>query len=150
MTKKLLFVCTGNTCRSPMAKELARKVFQEAGVNGWQIDSAGLSAAAGMPASVYAVEVMAGLGLDLSGHSAKLLSPPLAEAADLILVMTQGHKEALLRILPKLAGKVYTVREFAGETGDVPDPFGAEAAVYLHTAVQLRRLMERLAEKMRE
>ena len=122
--KKLIFVCSGNTCRSPLAKVLARDIFDRAGLSQWLVDSAGTAALHGMSASGHALTAAHTLGLDLSMHQSKPITPELAQKADLILVMTRAHKDMLLGAWPALAGKIHTIKEFVGESGDVADPFG--------------------------
>src|SRR5690554_3495868 len=146
--KKLIFVCSGNTCRSPLAKVLARSIFAEAGVTDWVIDSAGMAALHGMSASAHALTAAHTLGLDLSAHQAKPLTDMQAKEADLILVMTHAHKDVLLGELPELAGKVYTLKEFVETEGDVADPFGGTAAHYLETAHELQHLLQQVAKKL--
>ena len=124
MTKKLLFICTGNTCRSPLAEVLATATLVDVGVADWVVDSAGLAASSGSAASLGSREAAAELGLNLSSHLAKPLSPGLLADATLVLVMTKGHKEVILKTLPQFAQKVFTLTEFAGVDGDVADPFG--------------------------
>lgn len=110
----ILFVCTGNTCRSSMAAALARKYLQERGALGkWQVTSAGLAAAEGAPPTPEAVDAVAELGADLTGHRARRLTPEMVEQADLILTMTREHNQAVLRQVPQAEGKVYTLKEFA-------------------------------------
>ncbi|NLM51708.1 MAG: low molecular weight protein arginine phosphatase [Firmicutes bacterium] len=146
--KKLIFVCSGNTCRSPLAKVLARDIFAKAGLDDWAVDSAGTAALHGMSASGHALTAAHTLGLDLSLHQAKPITEMLAQEADLILVMTRAHKDFLLHTWPALAGKIYTIKEFVGEAGDVADPFGKTAAHYLETAQELQALLQQVAKKL--
>jgi L-threonylcarbamoyladenylate synthase len=106
MGKKVLFVCSGNTCRSPLAEAFARYFLELAGEDGWMVASAGLSAVTGSPASASAVTVAGEFGLDLSGHRARQLTEEQLDGANLVLVMTGWHKARVLEIRPHLAGKV--------------------------------------------
>ena len=123
--QRILFVCTGNTCRSPMAAGLFAKMLQERGVTGIAVASAGLAAFDGAPASAEAVEVMRQFGVDLSGHRTRRLTREMVLTADLVLTMTKRHKEAVLALAPEAAGKVFTLREFAGNFAGGTDPGAA-------------------------
>lgn len=115
--KRILFVCTGNTCRSPMAEHIARRLLQQMNLNKEiQVASAGLSALPGAPASVEAQDVLAKNGIDLSGHQAAQLSGELVEQADLIFTMTARQKRQLLELFPEARHKVFVLKEY-GETG---------------------------------
>ncbi|EEG77571.1 low molecular weight protein arginine phosphatase [Dethiobacter alkaliphilus] len=148
MKKKLFFVCTGNTCRSPLAKVLAAAALARANVTDWVVDSAGMQAFSGQSASAGAMAVAREMGLDLSLHQSRLLTEELLAEADLVLVMTRTHKQALLSAAPQAASKVYVLKEFVGEDGDVADPFGGGPAEYSHAARELEGLMPRLVEKL--
>ena len=150
MKKKLLFVCTGNTCRSPLAKVLTAATLAKANISAWIVDSAGLSALPGQSASGDALAVSGDFGLDLSLHQSKPLSEKLLVEADLVLVMTRNHKQALLAGMPQHAGKVHTLKEFVDDSGDVADPFGGGLEEYRQAAQELERLIARLVEKMKE
>ncbi|MBS3897377.1 MAG: low molecular weight protein arginine phosphatase [Dethiobacter sp.] len=146
--KSLLFICTGNTCRSPLAKALTEAALEAAGVHGWEVVSAGLAAHPGMPASAEAGAVARDAGLDLTLHRAKPLSAELLARAELVLVMTAGHKTALLSGAGGYKYKVYTVKEYVGREGDVADPFGGGLASYRQTARELHNLVNLLVEKL--
>jgi len=141
--KKILFVCTGNTCRSVMAAALAQKILAGMPLDGVQAEivSAGLAAMPGDSASTGAVTVMREKGLDLSGHRSTLLTRRDVEQADLVLTMTAGHREALCRLTPQCAGKIHTLAHYAGASGDVPDPFGQDDHAYRRVAAVLEELV---------
>jgi protein-tyrosine-phosphatase len=139
---RVLLVCTGNTCRSPMASCLLRKGWEERravhGSGPLEIASAGLAAAPGEQASAQAINAMAELGLDLQSHRSQPVSASLVESADLILVMTEGHRNALLNRWPHLADKIDLLSHGQGE---VSDPFGGSLATYQQCARQMQHYL---------
>lgn len=140
----VLFVCTGNTCRSPMAQVMfQRRVAETLDCDvldlpdrGVMVISAGVSAAAGMPASEPAVEAMRARGVDLSNHESRPVSDSLVRFADLILTMTLGHREAILDRWPDAADRIQLV---CRDGRDVADPVGGDVAEYERCAAQIER-----------
>ena len=129
MMKKILFVCTGNTCRSPMAEALISDKARRSGMEGRiEITSAGIMAGGCFPASAGAHAAMAQRGINLGSHLSRQLTVSDIAASDLILTMTASHKRAVLAISPEARDKVFTLAEFAGEGTDVADPFGGSEA----------------------
>lgn len=149
MKKKLLFVCSGNTCRSPLAEAFARRALSAAGDSCWVVESAGIFACDGDPASKHALAVAGEHGLDLSGHRSRRLTPEVLAGADLALVMTSRLKALLSEKMPGYPGKIFTIKEFLGEKGDVYDPFGGSLAEYRAVARELCSLAAGIAQKLR-
>jgi protein-tyrosine-phosphatase len=146
---KIMFVCTGNTCRSPLAEAIARKFAIERGLQDVEALSAGTSAHDGAPASDGALLVGMERGMDLGGHHAQTLSRDLVHDADLILAMGPHHLERIEALGG--AGRAYLLSDFASHGSSsrpISDPIGAELDVYRATADELeeeiRRVMERI------
>ena len=150
MIKRILFVCTGNTCRSPMAQVLFESIIskdpslQSAGI---KVDSAGIIANR-YPAPQEAIEVMLDYGLDLTGHRSKLIDSSMLDWADLVLVMEQEHKEGVVSRFPEQGGKTHLLSEYVGERGDIPDPYYGDIQVYRECATLLQSLLNKLADKL--
>lgn len=134
----LLFVCTGNTCRSAMAEELMRCMIRQLGIEDLEVNSAGTDAYEGMPASYGACSVIEERGGDLFNHAAVQLTRGQIEDADLILTMGASHKARVLQLCPEAEGKVHTLLGYTtGAEQDIEDPFGGEQDVYLRTLDQI-------------
>lgn len=141
-TFNLLFVCTGNTCRSPLAEAIARRHLEERGWRHVRVGSAGVAAHDGSPATAEAVSVARRRGVDLSGHQSRTLDRDLVDWADLVLVMGPSHLSGVAR----LGGgeKASLLGSFAsgmGRGGAVRDPFGGPEEVYEQTFRELDRLV---------
>jgi tRNA threonylcarbamoyl adenosine modification protein (Sua5/YciO/YrdC/YwlC family) len=142
----IALVCTGNTCRSPMAETLLRdQLFKRFGCeDAARVVSAGLAASAGMSASPQAIEVMGRKSLDLTSHTSRPLDDSIIASADLILTMTQRHREAILTAFPTLSDRVFTLRQ---NGGDISDPVGCPVDVYQACADQIETELSRWMDR---
>ena len=131
----ILFVCTGNTCRSPMAAYIMDKIAVENDLD-ILIESAGIFAEGGQPASENAVKAMAEMGIDITEHRTQPVTEELIKKSDIILTMTQGQKKLLE---PLAKDKVYTLLEYSGGEGDISDPYGGDLEEYKETAQEIYR-----------
>lgn len=150
-TFRLLFVCTGNTCRSPMAEVIARQRAESLGYDHLEILSAGVGAFSGSPASGGALRAAEAAGLDLSNHHATLLTAELAAGANLILTMSPSH---LMRV-GELGGgdhaallTSYAQGPDRPEGPGIPDPIGGPDEEYMETFRTLEELIGRVMERL--
>lgn len=151
MPKTVLFICTGNSCRSVMAENIFRKMLSEAGKKDIRLASAGIAAPEGMnpPSAVKAV--MKGEGIDVSGHQACPLTTDLIKKAGLILVMEKYHRQRILETSPEASGKIFLLGEFnpdpTGITANIPDPIGKPLLTYQKVFQEIRNCLQELIKK---
>ncbi len=138
--KTILFVCTGNICRSPMAEGLFAELVK--GRDDVRVLSAGLGAVDGQPASRPAVEVMRELGLNIAHHTSLALRPGMIDQATFIFTMTTQQRDVLHALYPESADKIFALRDIspvaAHESPDIADPIGASVDVYRRTRDEIR------------
>jgi len=145
MMKKpqILFVCTGNTCRSAMAEAIWRTM------GGLTVGSAGVSAWTGQPAAPHALEVVKRWGASLDAHRSRDLEE-VSDEPDLIITMTRGQRERVIERRPEWASRTYLLTEMVDESGDINDPVGYDLATYQAVASELDRLLVKLRAKLFE
>ncbi len=145
----VLFVCTGNICRSPFAEALLRNLVDPKGLEGISVDSAGLLALPGRSVTPLAQRVAAEFGVELSEFRAKSLSQDLVAWSDLILVMEKSHEETLLSAFPDTAGKVLLLRYFArhgSRRRGIADPYGLQYEAYRFCFLDIQDAVSGLVE----
>jgi protein-tyrosine-phosphatase len=141
--KTILFVCTGNICRSPMATGLLREKLRKEGLEGeYRVHSAGVWGLENQPPSLHAREMMTQRGIDISDHRSHDLTAEDVEGADLILTMERGQAEAISLEFPQHAHKVHLLSEMAGRYYDIRDPYGGLLVEYRQCAAEIERLIE--------
>src|SRR5215470_6418760 len=146
---RILFVCTGNTCRSPLSEAIARKIAIERGLADVEPMSAGTSAHDGAPASDGALLVGMERNMDLGGHRAQTLSRDLVRQADLILAMGPHHLERIEALGG--AGRSYLLSDYASHGASsrpISDPIGAELDVYRATADELEEEIRKVLDRI--
>ncbi len=147
----VLFVCTANMCRSPMAEVLFGEIIRNEGeAEDWWVDSAGVSAFDGEQATNNTRLVAAKRGLDLTSHRSKLTSRAVVEPFSLVLVMEERHRMMLRDAFPDLADRVYLLKEMVGETDDVHDPIGTDIANYRAMADEVNTALTEGLNRIRE
>lgn len=126
----VVFVCTGNICRSPMAEYLLKDRLGEN--SRWEICSAGVAAGYGMSASRSGIEILRQRGIDMTCHQSRYLDDELVYAADMIVVMTEEHKQSIMMVHPEVEDRVFLMKSFlpVKDSLDVEDPIGASIEVY--------------------
>ncbi|MCR5484914.1 MAG: glycoside hydrolase family 127 protein [Clostridiales bacterium] len=137
--RKICFICTGNTCRSPMAEGLFKRILSERGITGVAVESAGVSAFPGDPVSKNAVEALKSYSVDISAHRARPVTKYLADECDLFLCMTRSHADILSRFVGK--DKVAVL-------GDgISDPYGGDEETYKNCADEINAALTGFADK---
>jgi protein arginine phosphatase len=148
--KTIVFVCTGNTCRSPMAEHYLKKIMTGNVQKRYAAASAGINALNDEPASENAVETMnENFDIDISSHRSAALDEETISQAYLLLTMTKAQKSAVIAKFPEHEEKVMTLGEFADEPErEIPDPYGLDLAAYTNTAMLIAKLVEKINNKL--
>ena len=146
--KAVLFVCTGNSCRSVMAQGLLKKILKEKNRDDVEVFSAGVLAIDGMGVTLETRQLLAQEGIDVSVHRTQRLTRQMIDASDLILVMSRGQEEAVLAAAPEAKNRLFLLKEFAkisDENMDIEDPIGKGHDFYSRTFYLIRQAVERIA-----
>ncbi|NLI91095.1 MAG: low molecular weight protein arginine phosphatase [Peptococcaceae bacterium] len=140
---RLLFVCTGNTCRSPMAQGLAKLYFS----NKVEVVSAGINAFETEPVSSNAQKVLWEKGIDISEHRAVRCSKELIEGADFIFTMTKAQESYLSCTYPQYKDKIRCLGYLSGDK-EVPDPWGGSIETYRRCAIEMEKMLGKIAQEL--
>ena len=152
--KHLVFVCTGNSCRSVMAEGLMRQMLQRAGIDTVTIESAGIFAVGGMQPTRETLRVLQEIGIDASAHRARMLLSGAVEAADLIFVMEQFQLEEVVRRFPSAKDRVHLLKLYglsspgAEVQPNISDPIGKPLEVYEVCFSDIREAVDRVARSL--
>ena len=140
--RHILFVCTANQCRSPMAAGLFQRQIEQAGeAERWQIASAGTWAENQRTATTFARTTMTERNIDISGHRSRLLDGDLLRGVDVILVMTRHHREAICAEFPEVADRTLMMSQLIGQTFDIVDPVQGTLDDYRRCATDLQQIL---------
>jgi len=152
--KRILFVCTGNSCRSVMAQSLMQQTLQRAGLDVIEVASSGVFAIEGMSPTRETQRVLQDVGVDCTSHKARPLTVQMVDEADLVLAMEQFQVEEILRRVPDAKGKVHLLKSYGATAQEVvgnpniPDPIGKPLEVYEACFMEIRDAIERVLKSL--
>ena len=150
---KIMFICTGNICRSAMAEAMLKKMLQENKKENIEVYSSGLSADNGDIPTQNAIDVMKEYGIDLKNHRAVNINYSNIKEMDLILCATLSHKLFVIRLYPELKDKIFTLKEYVEQKDDIygidiKDPWGYNIETYRECAKEIEIALKKLIEKI--
>jgi tRNA threonylcarbamoyl adenosine modification protein (Sua5/YciO/YrdC/YwlC family) len=147
--KTVLFVCTGNSCRSVMAEGLLRKKTQDMGRFDIDVLSAGIMSQGGLPASFETLELLKRHDINASSHRSRPVTKELLDKSDLVLVMEDMHEQRILQSYPQVSTRMFLLKEFAKTDStnlNIPDPIGRDAAFYEYTFAVIKEAVDKVAQ----
>lgn len=149
----ILFVCTGNTCRSSMAEGILKFLLKENNVDNINVSSAGISAFQGQQANEKAIKVLNKKGIDIINHKARQITEEFIKEADIILTMTDSHKKTIINVLPEYTHKIFTLKEYSYIINDesiegidinIEDPYGMDETAYELIAEEIDKHLNKI------
>jgi len=148
--RRVLFVCTGNLCRSPMAEYILQRELSDRGADDVLVESAGTFAMEGNPAARKAVKEMEKQGIDMSGHRARALTRRMLEEADVVVVMEKQHELTALALMPDAGEKIVLMGKLVDgrDNHEIPDPYGSDEEFFSQTCDLIKKAAAALADRL--